>query len=83
MNINNRGLSREADLSSTTSATLTFSYRRQRLDGNGGQVRVQVSDNGGASWTNLQTYILNGTDPAQVPQSFDAKLPFLGRFLAD
>ncbi len=63
-------VSREADLSGAISATLTFSYRRS-AGSNGGNLKVQVSGDGGASWTNLQTYTMNGSDASQVPQTFD------------
>ncbi|MCH7937670.1 MAG: NAD-dependent epimerase/dehydratase family protein, partial [Proteobacteria bacterium] len=54
-------VSREVDLSGATSATLTFSYRRSE-DTNGGNIKLQVSDNGGSSWTTLQTYSMNTSD---------------------
>ena len=63
-------VSREVDLSGATSATLTFSYRRSE-DTNGGNITLQVSDNGGSSWTTIQTYSMNTSDASQVPQSFD------------
>ncbi len=63
-------VSREVDLSGATTATLTFSYRRT-AGGNGGNIKVQVSGDGGASWTNLQTYTMNASDTSQIPQTFD------------
>ena len=63
-------VSREVDLSGASSATLTFSYRRS-AGGNGGSVKVEASNNGGTSWTTLQTYNMNGSDLSQVPQTFD------------
>ena len=67
------GLSREADLTGTTTATLTFSYKRGRVDvpPDPGSITLAVSSNGGASWTDLQTYVMNAEDGSQVPQSFD------------
>ena len=64
------GVSREADLSGATSATLTFSYRRSS-GGNGGNIAIEVSANGGGSWTTLQTYSMNGSDASQVSEAFD------------
>ena len=64
-------LSREEDLTGASSATLTFSYRRLRLQNPKGSITLSVSSDGGANWTDLQTYRLNGTDPSQVPQTFD------------
>ena len=63
-------VTREADLSGGISATLTFSYLRTS-GANGGNISVQVSGNGGASWTTLHTYTMNGNDSSQIPQSFD------------
>jgi hypothetical protein len=63
-------VSREADLSGATIATLTFSYRRS-AGGNGGTIKVEVSNDGGPPWTTLQTYNMNDSDASQVPQSFD------------
>ncbi len=63
-------VTREVDLTGATSATLTFSYLRT-VDSNGGNIRVQISGDGGTSWTNLQTYTMNGNDASQVPQTFD------------
>jgi hypothetical protein len=63
-------ISREVNLSGATTATLTFSYRRG-AGANGGNNKVEASNNGGASWTTLQTYTMNGSDASQVPQSFD------------
>ena len=71
VNINGRGAVREADLTSFGTATLHFSYvRRLTDDGNGGSVSVQVSPDG-VAWTALQTYPLDASDGAPVPQSFD------------
>jgi len=66
----NYGLRREADLSSATVATLTFDYRVDDDAGGGGTTRIQVSDNGGSTWTTLQTYNLSNGAP-WTSQSFD------------
>jgi len=63
-------VSREVDLSGATTAALTFSYRRS-AGGNGGSIELAASSNGGTTWTTLQTYIMNGSDASQVPQTFD------------
>ena len=69
--ITGRSLSREADLTGASSATLTFSYRRLQRKNSNGSITLSVSSDGGANWTDLQTYRLNRTDPSQVPQTFD------------
>jgi hypothetical protein len=63
-------VSGEVDLSGAASVTLAFSYRRG-VGGNGGTIKVEASNNGGTSWTTLQTYTMNGNDASQVPQTFD------------
>lgn len=70
VSISGRGLTREADLSAATTATLTFSYRRKVPEGSA-SVTLAVSDDGGTGWTNLQTYNLNVSDGSPIPQSFD------------
>ncbi len=71
VNINNRGASRAADLSGAAWATLSFSYRRDVDDDEGGSVRVQVSYDEGEEWATLATYDFDHSDGDQVPQRFD------------
>ena len=66
----NFGLSREVDLSTATQATLTFDYRVDDDIGGGGTTRIEISDNGGSTWTTLQTYDLN-VFAGWTSQSFD------------
>jgi len=58
------------DLSGAASATLSFSYRRG-TGANGGNIKIEVSNNGGTTWTTLQTYSMNSSDASQVAQAFD------------
>ncbi len=86
VSIDNRSVYREADLFSATSATLTFSYRRQLLDETGGSVSLQASGDGGNSWVTLETFSFNGSDGSQQPRACDisshiasnTRLRFLG-----
>ena len=71
VNLNNRGAMRTANLSGATSATLSFSYRRYESDDEGGSVSVQVSADGGTTWTTLSTYHLSSSDSSHIAQSFD------------
>jgi len=66
----NDAIQRTANLSGYTSATLSFNLNGSRgLEENGTEaIRVQVSGNGGASWTSLQTF---NTDPNGAQYSFD------------
>lgn len=66
----NRGAFRETDLSSVSSATLSFVYRRGVNQGNQ-TVVLSVSNNGGSSWVNLQSYFINSTNTSPVSASFD------------
>jgi MSHA biogenesis protein MshQ len=47
------GVQREADLSGNAFAILSFDYRRSGLDNANDYVTVEVSSDGGASWTEL------------------------------
>lgn len=64
------GVYREADLSSVSAATLTFNYFTGRASGTE-TVSVDISSNGGASWTTLQSYTVSGTSFSATSQSFD------------
>lgn len=52
---NQSTITREASLSGWSDATLTFALRTQNVEA-GDQIRVQVSGNGGATWTTLETF---------------------------
>jgi len=71
--IDTRGVRRSANVSQGTSATLTFSYRRQLAtcpNTSTANVGLQVSSSG-TTWTTLATYNLNACDSGQVAQVFD------------
>ena len=84
-------IAREADLSDASTATLTFSYRGRKDDTGNAAVTLQVSADGGGSWTNLATYNAGSYHAAQIPQSFDVsphiaantQIRFLGSGQAD
>ena len=67
----NMGAWRGADLSAFMTATLEFSYRRDSLDKKAEEVRVEVSSNGGASWTQLAFLDGAATDPDWLTLSYD------------
>ncbi len=69
--MNNLSMSRKANLYGMASATLSFSYRRQKLDVKPGAVAIEVSADNGVTWTALATYSLPATDSGQVAQSFN------------
>jgi hypothetical protein len=54
-NANVSTITREANLTGWTTATLTFNLRTANVEA-GDQMRVQVSNNGGGSWTTLETF---------------------------
>ena len=66
----NRGVFRETDLSTASSATLSFVYRRGVNQGNQ-TVVLAISNNGGSSWTSLQSYFMNSSNTSAVSASFD------------
>jgi serine protease AprX len=67
----NRKLSRAANLSGAVSATLSFQYKRKGLDNASDYIAVEVSANGGTSWTELARYVGPGTDSTWKTASFN------------
>jgi len=67
----NLGAWRGADLSAFTSATLEVDYRRDSLDKPSEQVTVEVSPNGGGSWTQVAALAGAATDPDWLTLSVD------------
>ena len=59
-----RALSRQANLSGATFASLSFQYKRSSFDDANDYVAIQVSANGGSTWTELARYQGSGTDSA-------------------
>jgi hypothetical protein len=60
---------RQADLTGAISATLTLSYNNQVLIGLGANVELQISNNGGGSYTTLHTFSQTNTGTGTL--SFD------------
>ena len=65
------GAVRDADLAGAGAAVFSYSYRRLLLDSAGGSIAVEVSGNGGGSWTTLASYSLSTSDPSNVGETFD------------
>jgi hypothetical protein len=68
---NNLSVQREANLNGVTSATLSFSYRRNDLDGTTDYVAIEVSANGGGSWTELDRFQGPADDGGYSAESYD------------
>ena len=64
-------LSRIANLSGVVSATLSFQYQRSGLDNASDYVAIQVSANGGSTWTELARYAGAGSDSSWQTASFN------------
>ena len=60
---------READLSGAGSATLSFDYRRENLSGSGDYVAVEVSYDGGTTWSERERFTGTATDTAYTSTS--------------
>ena len=72
------GIEREADLSGAATATLSYDYRRDRLDSSSDYTTVEVSANGTAGpWTELARYAGPSNDDAYTTVSHD-----IGAFVA-
>ena len=74
--LNNRGLSRRANLSAATSAILSFSYQRLIAASTAGQLNLDISNDGGLTWTTLSSYELTLADSNMLYQSLDIS-PFI------
>ncbi|MGE3817939.1 MAG: Ig-like domain-containing protein [Isosphaeraceae bacterium] len=71
VSLTGKSLSRRADLSGATQATLSLNYQRVSIDGGGGSVSLRISPDGGLTWTTLRTYSLSSFDAGFVSDTFD------------
>ena len=67
----NEGVQREVDLSGFTQATLSFDYRRRRLDNPNDYVDLDISNDGGSSWVNLARFSGRADDGGYQTVSYD------------
>ncbi len=65
------GVQREVDLSGATSATFRFDYLRRSLSNSSEYVGVWISDDGGATWTELARLEGPADDAEMLSMSFD------------
>ncbi|MDH3748426.1 MAG: LamG domain-containing protein, partial [Gammaproteobacteria bacterium] len=65
------GVQREADLSDCSDADLTFDYRRKSFDNSNDYVTVDVSANGGSSWTELDRLAGPANESTYQSASYD------------
>jgi hypothetical protein len=63
------GIQREADLTGRSTATLTFIYWRTGLDDVNDYVTVDVSNDGGSTWVELERFVGPASDAQDNPQS--------------
>lgn len=64
----NDALKRTANLSGYSSASLSFELNGDGIDGADDAIKVQISGDGGANWTDLQTF---STDPGGATFTYD------------
>jgi uncharacterized repeat protein (TIGR01451 family) len=62
---------RQVDISGYTNAVLSFTYRRNGLDSANEYVAIEVSSNGGGSWTELDRFAGAATDGSYISWSND------------
>jgi serine protease AprX len=67
----NRALSRQTNLVGATSATLSLKFKRSGLDGSSDYVAVQVSADGGATWTEIDRFAGPSNDASYQTRSYD------------
>jgi serine protease AprX len=66
----NRGVNRQANLSGAIFAKLSFQYKRSSFDDANDVVAIQISSNGGSTWTELGRYAGPATDSAWQTATF-------------
>ncbi len=64
----NDAIKRAADLSGFSNATLSFTLNGSGIDGAGDAIKIQISSDGGSTWTDLETF---STDPNGATYSYD------------
>jgi MSHA biogenesis protein MshQ len=70
VSIDSLGALREANLAGATTATLTFTHRLRKFRNTNRTISLEVSANGGTSWTTLATWVMNGGAGEQY-ETFD------------
>jgi hypothetical protein len=65
------GLWRSADLSGASQATLSLDYKRKNLDSSSDYVTVDVSSDGGSTWTELDRFQGSGSDNLYQNRYYD------------
>ena len=70
-NMKDGGVYRQADLSGASVAELSFAYRRRLLDGSRRHMALQVSGDGGATWTTLETFNFSSSDNSPIQRQYD------------
>lgn len=69
-------ITREANLATAVSASLNFNYRRNIPGSAGGAITLEISKNGGSTFSLLKTYQLDTIDSAPIAESIDIS-PYL------
>jgi len=66
-------LTRELNLSNAVTATLSYSYKRVGMSGpiGGGAISLQVSKDGGTTFSTMKSYPLDTTDLTNIAESVD------------
>ena len=67
----NRAISRGVNLTGAMTATLSLKYKRSALDGTSDYAALQVSANGGSTWTEIDRFAGPTNDASHQPRSYD------------
>ncbi|MCB9418332.1 MAG: S8 family serine peptidase [Ardenticatenaceae bacterium] len=66
-----RGIERAVDLSDAETAVLSFDYRRSSLDRSSDYIDLEISADGGASWTKLDSFTGPANDSSMRSASYN------------
>ena len=66
-----RDIERAVDLSGVDTAVLTFDYRRSSLDRSSDYIDLEISTDGGASWTKLDSFVGPANDSSMRTASYN------------
>ena len=66
-----KGIQRTVDLSGAVAASMSLQYRRKSLDSSSDYVVLEISNDGGATWSEIDRFMGPGTDRDMIPATYN------------